>query len=247
MFRLDEKTALVTGASRGIGEAVARKLAAQGARVILAARSVERLEELAEEILAEGGDAYALALDLAEPEAVPEVLGDLPGEWSEIDVLVNNAGVTADNLLARLSLEEWDRVLRTNLTGAYAVTKHTIRGMMRRRWGRVISISSVIGLMGNPGQANYAASKAGLIGFSKSLAKELGSRNITVNVVAPGYVETAMTEDLPEDTQKSLAASIPLRRLGSVDDVAWPVLFLASEEGGYITGHTLNVSGGLYI
>jgi 3-oxoacyl-[acyl-carrier protein] reductase len=162
-------------------------------------------------------------------------------------VLVNNAGVTADNLLARLSLEEWERVLRTNLTGAYAVTKHTIRGMMRRRWGRIISISSVIGLMGNAGQANYAASKAGLIGFSKSLARELGSRNITVNVVAPGYVETAMTEGLPEDTQKSLQGSIPLRRLGTVDDVAWPVLFLASEEGGYITGHTLNVSGGLYI
>lgn len=247
MFRLDDKTALVTGASRGIGEAVARRLAAQGARVILASRSVERLEELAEEILGDGGDAYALALDLSEPGAVPEVLGDLPSEWSEIDVLVNNAGVTADNLLARLSLEEWERVLRTNLTGAYAVTKHTIRGMMRRRWGRIISISSVIGLMGNAGQANYAASKAGLIGFSKSLARELGSRNITVNVVAPGYVETAMTENLPEDTQKSLQGSIPLRRLGTVDDVAWPVLFLASEEGGYITGHTLNVSGGLYI
>jgi 3-oxoacyl-[acyl-carrier protein] reductase len=247
MFRLDEKTALVTGASRGIGESVARKLAAQGARVSLASRSAERLEEVAEEILADGGNAYALALDLSEPESVPEILGDLPQEWSEIDILVNNAGVTADNLLARLSLEEWERVLRTNLTGAYAVTKHTIRGMMRRRWGRIISISSVIGLMGNPGQANYAASKAGLIGFSKSLARELGSRNITVNVVAPGYIQTAMTEDLPEDSQKSLAGSIPLRRLGTVDDVAWPVLFLASEEGGYITGHTLNVSGGLYI
>lgn len=247
MFRLDDKTALVTGASRGIGEAVARLLAAQGARVVLAARSAERLEELAEEILADGGDAYALALDLSQPESIPETLGELPEEWSGIDVLVNNAGVTADNLLARLSLEEWDRVLRTNLTGTYAVTKQVIRHMMRRRWGRIISVSSVIGMMGNAGQANYAASKAGLIGFSKSLARELGSRNITVNVVAPGYIETDMTRGLPEDTQKSLEGSIPLRRLGAVDDVAWSVLFLASEEGGYITGHTLNVSGGLYI
>jgi len=247
MFRLDEKTALVTGASRGIGEAVARKLAAQGARTILAARSVEKLEDLAEEILAAGGEAYALGLDLSEPASVPEALAVLPDEWKDIDILVNNAGITADNLLARLSLDDWERVLTTNLTGAYAVTKELIRGMMRRRWGRIISVSSVVGLMGNPGQANYAASKAGLVGFSKSLAKELGSRNITVNVVAPGYIETAMTENLPEDTQKALKGSIPLRRLGEPDDVAWSVLFLASEEGGYITGHTLNVSGGLYI
>jgi 3-oxoacyl-[acyl-carrier protein] reductase len=247
MFRLDEKTALVTGASRGIGEAVARKLAAQGARTILASRSVEKLEDLAEEILAAGGEAYALALDLSEPGSVPDALSTLPEEWQDVDVLVNNAGITADNLLARLPLEDWERVLTTNLTGSYAVTKELIRGMMRRRWGRIISVSSVVGLMGNPGQANYAASKAGLVGFSKSLAKELGSRNITVNVVAPGYIETAMTEGLPEDTQKALKSSIPLRRLGAPDDVAYSVLFLASEEGGYITGHTLNVSGGLYI
>ncbi len=247
MFRLDGKTALVTGASRGIGEAAARQLAAHGARTILAARSVEKLEDLAEEILAAGGEAYALALDLSAPEAVPEALSALPEEWQDVDILVNNAGITADNLLARLPLDDWNRVLTTNLTGAYAVTKELIRGMMRRRWGRIISVSSVVGLMGNPGQANYAASKAGLVGFSKSLAKELGSRNITVNVVAPGYIETAMTEGLPEDTQKALKSSIPLRRLGVPDDVAYSVLFLASEEGGYITGHTLNVSGGLYI
>lgn len=247
MFRLDDKTALVTGASRGIGEAVARRLAAHGARVVLAARSAERLETLAGSIIEAGGEAYALALDLSVPESISDVLSELPDEWSEIDILVNNAGITSDNLLARLSLEEWDRVVRTNLTGAYAVTKEMIRGMMRRRWGRIISVSSVIGLMGNAGQANYAASKAGLIGFSKSLAKELGSRSITVNVVAPGYIETAMTEDLADDIKKTLQGSIPLRRLGTVDDVAWSVLFLASEEAGYITGHTLNVSGGLYI
>jgi len=247
MFQLDGRTALVTGASRGIGEAVARRLAAQGARVILAARTEDRLQELAGELTGAGAETRVLPLDLALPEEVPAALASLPEEWREVDVLVNNAGITADNLLARLSLEDWQKVLTTNLTGAFAVTKEVIRGMMRRRWGRIISISSVVGLMGNPGQANYAASKAGLVGFSKSLARELGSRNITVNVVAPGYIETAMTEDLPEESQKALKGSIPLRRLGSVDDVAWCVLFLASDEAGYITGHTLNVSGGLYI
>lgn len=247
MLRLDGKTALVTGASRGIGEGVARKLAVQGARVILAARTTERLEVLAGEIASDGGEAHVLALDLSKPEQVPETLAGLPEEWSDVGVLVNNAGITADNLLARMNLDDWERVVRTNLTGAYAVTKELLRGMMRRRWGRIISVSSVVGLMGNPGQANYAASKAGLIGFSKSLARELGSRNITVNVVAPGYIETAMTENLPEASRKELQASIALRRLGTVDDVAWCVLFLASEEAGYITGHTLNVSGGLYI
>jgi 3-oxoacyl-[acyl-carrier protein] reductase len=247
MFRLDGRTALVTGASRGSGEATARKLAEQGARVVLAARSVDRLEALAGEIGEAGGEATSLALDLSAPDTVPEAIGGLPEEWREIDVVVNNAGITADNLLARMSLEDFEKVLRTNLTGAYAVTKELLRGMMRRRWGRIISVSSVVGLMGNPGQANYAASKAGMIGFSKSLARELGSRAITVNVVAPGYIETAMTEDLPEASRTELQSSIALRRLGTVDDVACCVLFLASEEAGYITGHTLNVSGGLYI
>jgi 3-oxoacyl-[acyl-carrier protein] reductase len=247
MFRLDGRTALVTGASRGIGEATARKLAEQGARVVLAARSVDRLEALAGEIGEAGGEATSLALDLSAPDTVPEAIGGLPEEWREIDLVVNNAGITADNLLARMSLEDFEKVLRTNLTGAYAVTKELLRGMMRRRWGRIISVSSVVGLMGNPGQANYAASKAGMIGFSKSLARELGSRAITVNVVAPGYIETAMTEDLPEASRTELQSSIALRRLGTVDDVACCVLFLASEEAGYITGHTLNVSGGLYI
>lgn len=247
MFRLDGKTALITGASRGIGEAVARRLAAQGARTVLAARSVDKLEALAGEIAGAGGEAHPLALDLSKPEEVPAALRELPEAWRDVEVLVNNAGVTADNLLARMNLEDWERVLRTNLTGTYAVTRELVRGMMRRRWGRIVSVSSVVGLMGNPGQANYAASKAGLVGFSKSLARELGSRNITVNVVAPGYIETAMTEDLPESSRKELQASIALKRLGTVDDVAWSVLFLASEEAGYITGHTLNVSGGLYV
>ena len=247
MLKLDGKTALVTGASQGIGEAIAKLLARQGARVVLAARNEEKLKSLAAYIDAGGGCARPLALDVSAPETFSERLKSLPEDFATIDILVNNAGITADNLLARMSLDDWERVLRTNLTGAFALTKEVVRGMMKRRWGRVINVSSVVGLMGNAGQANYAASKAGLIGFSKSLARELGSRNITVNVVAPGYIETAMTEGLPAASKEELAGSIALKRLGSVDDIAWAVLFLASQEGGYITGHTLNVSGGLYI
>jgi 3-oxoacyl-[acyl-carrier protein] reductase len=247
MFRLDGRTALVTGASQGIGEAVARRLAAQGAKVVLAARNVEKLALVAADIAAAGGAAHPLALDVSQPETVGGLLKGLPAEFAEIDILVNNAGVTADGLLLRMSLDDWERVLRTNLTGAFVLTKELVRGMMRRRWGRVISISSVVGLMGNAGQANYAASKAGLIGFSKSLARELGSRSITVNVVAPGYVETAMTAALPEASRTELSSAIALGRLGTVDDVAAAVLYLASAEAGYVTGETLNVSGGLYI
>jgi len=247
MLKLDGKTALVTGASQGIGEAIAKLLAAQGARVVLAARNEEKLKELAIHIDAGGGCARPLALDVTRPETFAERLKALPEDYRNIDILVNNAGITADNLLARMSLEDWELVLRTNLTGAFALTREVVRGMIRRRWGRVINVSSVVGMMGNAGQANYAASKAGLIGFSKSLARELGSRSITVNVVAPGYIQTAMTESLPEVNRDELISSIVLKRLGTVDDVASAVLFLASEEGGYITGHTLNVSGGLYI
>ncbi|HEV7518897.1 MAG TPA: 3-oxoacyl-[acyl-carrier-protein] reductase [Thermoanaerobaculia bacterium] len=247
MFRLEGRTALVTGASQGIGEAVARRLAAQGAKVVLAARNMEKLAEVAAAIASAGGAAHPLALDVSQPETVGGILKGLPAGFAEIDILVNNAGVTADGLLLRMSLDDWERVLKTNLTGAFALTKELVRGMMRRRWGRVISVSSVVGLMGNAGQANYAASKAGLIGFSKSLARELGSRNITVNVVAPGYIETAMTAALPAAAREPLVAAIALGRLGTVDDVAAAVLYLASEEAGYVTGETLNLSGGLYI
>jgi 3-oxoacyl-[acyl-carrier protein] reductase len=247
MFRLDGHTALVTGASQGIGRAAALLLARQGARVVVAARNEEKLAALAAEVAAAGGEALPLQLDLARPAEVAGRLATLPAEWAEVDVLVNNAGITADGLLARMSLEQWDNVLTTNLTGAFAVTRELVRGMMRKRWGRIVSVSSVVGLMGNPGQANYAASKAGLVGFSKSLARELGSRSITVNVVAPGYVVTAMTDALPEKGRQELEAAIALRRLGTVDDVAAAVLYLCSEEAGYVTGHVLNVSGGLYI
>jgi 3-oxoacyl-[acyl-carrier protein] reductase len=243
MFRLDGRTALVTGASQGIGEGIARLLARQGARVVLAARSQEKLEALAAGI--EG--SHPLVLDVSQPETFGEKLKHLPEDLGGVDILVNNAGITADNLLARMSLDDWDRVLRTNLTGAFALSKEVLRGMMKKRWGRIVNVGSVVGLMGNAGQANYAAAKAGLIGLSKSLARELGSRNITVNVVAPGYVATAMTDKLPEQAREELIGQIALKRLGTVDDVAAAVLYLASEEGGYVTGQALNVSGGLYI
>ena len=245
MFRLDGRTALVTGASQGIGEAIARRLAERGAKVVLAARSLEKLERVSEEILAAGGSAHALALDLARPEEIGERLKSLPQDFETIDILVNNAGITGDNLLARMSLEQWRGVIDTNLTGAVAVTREVVRGMMRRRWGRIVTVSSVIGLMGNAGQANYAAAKAGLIGFSKSLARELASRNITANVVAPGFIETAMTEAMPEAARAEMFDRIPVGRLGRSEDIATAVVFLASGEASYVTGQVLNVSGGL--
>jgi 3-oxoacyl-[acyl-carrier protein] reductase len=247
MFRLDNRTALVTGASQGIGEAIARRLAEQGARVVLAARNEEKLKDLAARIDEAGGSAIPLVLDVSQPATLAERLKTLPEDFAAVDILVNNAGITADNLLARMSLEDWERVLRTNLTGSYALTRELLRGMMKRRWGRIINITSVVGLMGNAGQANYAAAKAGLIGLTKSLARELGSRSITVNAVAPGYIETAMTGSLPAAAREELAGAIALKRLGTVEDVASAVLYLASEEAGYVTGHVLNVSGGLYI
>jgi 3-oxoacyl-[acyl-carrier protein] reductase len=214
--------------------------------VVLAARSEERLAEVARSIGEAGGEAIAWPLDLADAGALAGRIEALPAEWAGIDVLVNNAGITRDNLLARMSLEDWRAVLDTNLTGAFALTRQLVRGMIRRRWGRIISISSVVGLMGNPGQANYAAAKAGLVGFTKSLARELGSRGITANVVAPGYIETAMTDRLSEDVKRELTAGIALRRIGGADDVAGPVAFLASDDAAYVTGTVLNVSGGLY-
>lgn len=247
MFRLDGKTALVTGASQGIGKAIALRLAEQGARVVLAARSAAKLEALADEIAAAGGEAKPLSLDLTQPDDVLTQLETLPAEWSEIGILVNNAGVTRDGLFARMSVEQWKAVVDTNLTGSFAVTRGLVRGMMRQRYGRVVFVSSVVGLMGNTGQANYSASKAGLVGLAKSLARELGSRNINVNVLAPGFIETAMTDEVGERAKKQLAETITLRRFGSVDDIAAAALFLVSDEASYITGEVLNVSGGMYM
>ncbi|MCY3932108.1 MAG: 3-oxoacyl-[acyl-carrier-protein] reductase [Acidobacteria bacterium] len=245
VFDLKGRTALITGASRGIGRAAALLLARQGARVVLAARNEELLGEVAGAVREGGGEAHPMALDLGHHESIPAAVRGLPAEFAAVDILVNNAGITADNLLARMSLEQWRRVLDVNLTGAFVLTKALVRGMMRRRHGRVVSVSSVAGVVGNAGQANYAASKAGLIGFSKSLARELLSRGITVNVVAPGFIETDMTAALPDGAGERFLERHGLVRLGTVDDIAAAVLYLASDEASYVTGEVLSVSGGM--
>jgi 3-oxoacyl-[acyl-carrier protein] reductase len=247
MNRFDGRVALVTGASRGIGEAIARRLASEGARVVAAARTVEALGKVVAEITATGGRASALPLDLSDPASIENGVKRALAEEGQIDVLVNNAGVTDDNLILRMSRESWDRVLSTNLTGAFLLTQAVVKSMVRKRYGRIVNITSVVGLMGNAGQANYAASKAGLIGLTKSVARELASRNVTCNAVAPGYIATAMTEKMTEDARETLTGQIPLSRLGTPEDVAAAVAYLASEDAAYVTGHVLNVSGGLYI
>ena len=245
MSRFANRTALVTGASRGIGEAVARRLAAEGAHVIAAARTAGALERLVAEIAAAGGSAAALTMDLSDAASIEAGARQALASPSGVDILVNNAGVTEDNLILRMSREAWDRVLATNLTGAFLLTQAIVKGMVKKRYGRIVNISSVVGIMGNPGQANYAASKAGLIGLTKSVARELASRNVTCNAVAPGFIETDMTQKMTPQAREALAAQIPAGRLGSPDDVAHAVAFLASEAASYITGHVLTVSGGL--
>ncbi|MFZ2490354.1 MAG: 3-oxoacyl-[acyl-carrier-protein] reductase [Thermoanaerobaculia bacterium] len=241
---LTGKTALVTGASRGIGEAIARRLGETGAHVLCAARSLDRVNQVASEIVAAGGKATGVELDIAGADVRDRIKALL--EAQPIDILVNNAGITDDDLFIRMKPDAWSNVIRTNLDSAFAVTQEIVKKMIRARWGRVINISSVVGLMGNAGQVNYASSKAALIGFTKALALEIGSRNVTVNAVAPGFISTSMTDAMTEDARGKLEERIALKRLGTVDDVAWSVVFLASEQAGYITGTTLNVSGGLY-
>jgi 3-oxoacyl-[acyl-carrier protein] reductase len=238
---LTGKNALVTGASRGIGEAIARRLAESGAQVTLAARSKERVEQIASEI---GANAHPLELDITASDLRDKIKAVL--EQHPIDILVNNAGVTDDQLFLRMKPQSWDTVLRTNLDSAFHITQEVVKKMLRAQWGRIINISSVVGLMGNPGQVNYAASKAALIGFTKALALEIGSRNITVNAIAPGFISTAMTEQMTDEARSTLESRIALRRLGTVDDIAYAVVFLASEQASYITGTVMNVSGGLY-
>jgi 3-oxoacyl-[acyl-carrier protein] reductase len=241
---LTGKTALVTGASRGIGEAIARRLAESGAHVLCAARSKTRVDEIAAEITSNGFRATGVELDITADDVRDRVKALLGGQ--SIDVLVNNAGITDDDLFIRMKPEAWSNVIRTNLDSAFHITQEVVKKMIRARWGRVINISSVVGLMGNVGQTNYAASKAALIGFTKALALEIGSRNVTVNAIAPGFISTAMTDMMTAEAREALENRIALKRLGTPDDVAWSVLFLASEQAGYITGTVLNVSGGLY-
>lgn len=247
MKRFDGKIALVTGASRGIGEAIAKRLASEGAMVLAAARSADALARVVSQIEASGGEASALALDLADERSIDAAVKAALAAHGEIHVLVNNAGVTEDGLILRMSREAWDRVLATNLTGVFLLTQAVIKGMVRKRYGRIVNVTSVVGLMGNAGQANYAASKAGLVGLTMSVARELASRNITCNAVAPGFIATAMTDRMTDAAREGLSGQIPLERLGTPDDVAAAVAFLASDEASYVTGTVVNVSGGLYM
>lgn len=243
---LKDKVALVTGASRGIGREIAQTLAAYGASVIVNYNgSKDRADEVVEMISAGGGKAIAVKADVAKAEEIARLFEEAQAAFGRIDILVNNAGITRDNLILKMSEEEYDTVLDTNLKGAFLCMKHAAKIMLRQKNGRIINISSISGIAGNAGQANYCAAKAGLIGLTKSLAKELGSRGITVNAVAPGFIETEMTEKLSEQVKEGMLAQIPLKRAGTVKDIAEAVAFLASERAAYITGQTLSVNGGM--
>ena len=244
---LEGRTALVTGASQGIGRACALALARAGARVALAARNEAKLAEVAAEIRSSGGTAEVFAIDMASEDSIKAGAKAALAQLGSIEILVNNAGITKDVLLLRMKRADWDDVLATNLTGTFLLTQALVSPMLKARWGRIINISSVVGETGQAGQANYAASKAGLIGFTKSLARELASRGITANAVAPGYIETAMTAVLDEKQREAMTTQIPLGRAGTEQDVANAVRFLASDEAAYITGHVLDVNGGMYM
>jgi 3-oxoacyl-[acyl-carrier protein] reductase len=247
MPSLQERTALVTGASQGIGRACALALAKAGARVALAARNEDKLNQVAAEIASLGGAAAVFALDLASESSIKACAKAAIAHFGSIEILINNAGITRDTLALRMKRSDWDDVLQTNLTGTFLMTQAMLSPMLKARWGRIINITSIVGETGQAGQANYAASKAGLIGLTKSLARELASRNITANAVAPGYIETAMTAVLDEKQRASMVAQIPLGRPGTDADIAAAVGFLASEEASYITGHVLDVNGGMYM
>jgi 3-oxoacyl-[acyl-carrier protein] reductase len=245
MSDLKGRVALVTGASQGIGRACALALAEAGATVAAAARNRDNLAAVVDEILQAGGAAQAFPMDVASDEQIKSASKSVLATLGKVDILVNNAGITRDQLLLRMKRADWDTVLATNLTAAYLLIQQVVGGMMRQRWGRIINITSVVGQMGQIGQANYAASKAGLIGLTVALAREFGSRNVTVNAVAPGFIETAMIAGLPAEHKENLLKMVPLGRLGADREVALAVRFLASEDASYITGHVLNVNGGM--
>lgn len=242
MFDLSGKAALVTGASGGIGGAIARALHAQGAKVALSGTRREALEALKSEL---GERAYVTPADLGDPAAAEPLVKTVEAELGALDILVNNAGLTRDTLAMRMSEEDWQTVLNVNLTAAFRLSKASLRGMMKRRWGRIIGITSIVGVTGNPGQANYAAAKAGMIGMTKALAAEIASRNITANCIAPGFIATPMTDALTEEQRKKILERIPSQRLGTVQDIAAAAVYLAAEEAAYVTGQTLHVNGGM--
>ena len=247
MFSLKDRVALVTGASQGIGRATALALAEAGAKVAVAARSKDKLDAMAAEITAAGGQALAVRMDVTSAEEIKAGFKQVLEAWGRLDILVNNAAVTRDGLALRMKLDDWESILRTNLTSAHLCTQQALAAMVRARYGRIINVTSVVARMGNAGQANYVAAKAGLIGLTKAIATEVASRNITVNAVAPGFITTAMTDGLSDDVKQQMAERIPLGRMGSDRDVAAAIVFLASEEAGYITGVTLDVNGGMYM
>jgi 3-oxoacyl-[acyl-carrier protein] reductase len=242
---LSGRVALVTGASQGIGRTVALRLAKDGATVAVAARNQEKLNELVAEIIGAGGQAAAFALDVADEDQVKATVKAVIAQFGKVDVLVNNAGITRDQLVMRMKRADWDAVLQTNLTSAYLCIQAVISSMLKQRWGRIINITSIFGQMGQAGQANYSASKAGLIGLTMAIAREVGSRNITCNAIAPGFIETAMTAVLSDEFKQAAVKQIPLGRVGTSEDVAGAVAFLASDDASYITGHVLNVNGGM--
>lgn len=244
---ITNKVALVTGASRGIGAAIADQLGAVGATVIGTATSEAGAQKISERLAQQGIAGAGKVLNVTSSDSIASLLKDIQAEYGAPAILINNAGITKDNLLMRMSDDEWSEVINTNLSSVYRLSKAVLRGMMKARWGRIVNISSVVGAMGNPGQANYAASKAGVAGFARSLAAEVGSRNITVNTVAPGFIDTDMTQALPEEQRTQLLDKIPLGRLGQPEEIASVVVFLASEAGGYVTGETIHVNGGMYM
>lgn len=244
---MTSRIALVTGASRGIGRAIALRLGQAGHTVIGTATSEAGAQAISEALQAQGYQGQGMVLDVANNDSIAAVLAAISGQYGDPAILVNNAGITRDTLLMRMKDEDWDAILQTNLTSVYRLCKQCMRGMSKARWGRMVNIGSVVGATGNAGQTNYAAAKAGMIGFTKSLAKEIGSRNVTVNAVAPGFIDTDMTRELPDAHRQALLANIPLGRLGEADEVAHAVAFLCSEEASYITGETLHVNGGMYM
>jgi len=244
---LENEIAFVTGASRGIGQAIAMELATQGATVIGTATSEKGAAAISDYLQKHGAKGIGMVLDVTNQASVEKVVADIESQFGTVSILVNNAGITRDNLLMRMKEEEWDAIMQTNLTSLFRVTKACLRSMMKARRGRIISIASVVGVSGNAGQANYAAAKAGVIGFSKSLAREVGSRGITANVVAPGFIDTDMTRELPEAQKQALLSQIPLNRLGTPEEIAHAVVFLASPGAAYVTGETIHVNGGMYM